>query len=287
MMRLGLTGWPLAHSLSPRLQNAALHALGINGEYGLYPAEPSQPHALVDLINDIRAGKLQGLNVTIPHKQAVIPLLDDLTPSARAIGAVNTIYMENNMVIGHNTDAPGFIADLRDKLFNTDEAWNSASAGQALILGAGGSARAVVWALINAGWDVVVAARNLNQASALVEAMSETSLPDRAPQITMLDAGGLPDYLAKTCLIVNTTPLGMSPKTDFSPYPVGLQFPAQAVLYDLVYNPRETLLVKQARDAGLRAVNGLGMLVEQAALGFEIWTGCAAPRKTMYLAVEA
>ena len=286
MMRLGLTGWPLGHSLSPRLQNAALRALGLDAEYSLYPLDPSQPQALVDLLNRLRSGEISGLNVTIPHKQAVIAHLDDLTASAREIGAVNTIYMQEGRLLGHNTDAPGFVADLRARFFPTAESWTVACAGRALVLGAGGSARAVVWALLQAGWQVTVAARRLEQAAILVESFKRPAGGPN-PVCALLDPAAISESLARARLLVNTTSVGMSPKTDFSPWPLDLPFPAQAVLYDLVYNPRETLLVSQARAAGLRASTGLGMLVEQAALGFEIWTGRPAPRSTMFSAVEA
>lgn len=286
MMRLGLMGWPVAHSLSPRIQNAALRAVGLKGEYSLFPLAPSLPLAFESLLDRVRAGELSGLNVTIPHKQAVIPFLDDLTPSARAIGAVNTIYLHKGQLIGHNTDAPGFVADLRNKLFGSGDSWNSASTGRALILGAGGSARAVVWALASAGWRLTLAARRLEQAEALVQTM-EKAVPGCAIDVTSLNALDGLLHLSETTLIVNTTSVGMSPNVNFSPWQDGVSFPDTAVLYDLIYNPRETLLVMQARKAGLRAVTGLGMLVEQAALGFEIWTGCSAPRETMFLAVEA
>jgi shikimate dehydrogenase len=132
----------------------------------------------------------------------------------------------------------------------------------------------------------VIASRKVEQAEILAEAMSKT-VPDRVFNFTKLDVDGLLDYWEESRLVINTTPLGMTPNMEFSPYPAGLKFSNQAVFYDLVYNPRETMFVRQARAAGLHAANGLGMLVEQAALGFEIWTGCPAPRTTMFLAVEA
>ncbi len=285
MIRLGLTGWPVAHSLSPLLQNAALRASGLDGEYKLYPAHPAQPEVLSDLVNLIRTGELDGLNITTPHKQTVVEFLDELTDSARAIGAVNTLYAKNGRLIGHNTDAPGFIADLRNKFFKSDEAWNTACSGNVLVLGAGGSALAVVWALALAGWSVTIASRRVEQAADLVSALKQAVRESRLSAI-LLTAIEKED-LANLGLIVNTTSAGMTPDINSSSWPTGLAFPVQAYLYDLVYNPRETLLVQQAQSAGLQAVTGLGMLIEQAALGFEVWTGHSAPREKMALAVEA
>ena len=148
---LGLIGWPLGHSYSPKLHQAALHALELAGEYLLYPIPPlpKGEAILTELLVQIRRGDLQGLNVTIPHKQAIIPFLDEITPVARAIGAVNTIFQREGRLVGDNTDAPGFLADLKrlaPELF-------LAQKRRALVLGAGGSARAVIYALAHADWQ--------------------------------------------------------------------------------------------------------------------------------------
>src|SRR5450759_1277704 len=116
MIQLGLTGYPLGHSLSPKLHAAAFKSVGLEGEYQLYPVAPDDPSGLPQLLGRVRSGELQGLNVTIPHQQTVIPLLDELTPSAKAIGAVNTVYLKDGKLTGHNTDAPGFIIDLKRTL---------------------------------------------------------------------------------------------------------------------------------------------------------------------------
>jgi shikimate dehydrogenase len=284
---LGLTGYPLGHSLSPRLHAAAFQATGLVGEYALYPVSPDDIAGLSDLLARLRAGRLHGLNVTIPHKQAVIPLLDELTPGARAIGAVNTLFMRDGRLLGDNTDAPGFLADLDGFLAagsGTSVPPGSTTGRCALVLGAGGSARAVVYSLVHAGWRVMVAARRVEQAKVLLAAYL---LPDLAPQGRVVEytAAGLGALPASPDLIVNTTPLGMFPKTRVSPWPAGLPLPHAAV-YDLVYNPRETLLSRQARAAGLPARTGLGMLVEQAALAFEIWTARRPPRAPLFAAAD-
>lgn len=283
---LGLTGFPLGHSLSPKIHAAALKAAGLDGEYNLYPVSPDDPAALAALINRLRIGELHGLNVTIPHKQAVIPLLDELTPSARAIGAVNTIFVKDGKLIGHNTDAPGFLGDLYRLLDSSGLPLASREQAPALqknaiVLGAGGAARAVVAALLSDDWKVALAVRpaDLDQARELSQYHSSLITYHSLSELATLE-------LSNLSLIVNTTPLGMSPDTETCAWPEGLDFPKNAAVYDCVYNPRETLLVKRARAAGLPAETGLGMLLEQAALAFEIWTGATADREATRKAVE-
>ncbi len=180
--RLGLTGYPLEHSLSPRLHAAALKALRMNGEYRLYPVPPENPGGLVELAGRLRAGELHGLNVTIPHKQTVIPLVDELSPAAQSIGAVNTLVMKDDRLFGDNTDAPGFWSDVHRFLSSSfpsllDQGRSGHPGerrrGKGLILGAGGAARAVVHALLTHGWEVTLAVRRADagQAQELVEAM--------------------------------------------------------------------------------------------------------------------
>jgi shikimate dehydrogenase len=279
MIRLGLVGWPVSHSLSPRLHSAALQAVGLQGVYNLYPVDPLQPEKLLDLLGLLRIGELTGLNVTVPHKRLVIQLMDELTPPAHAIGAVNTVYMNNGRLVGDNTDAPGFLSDLRQKTGNLLD-----SPGNAIVLGAGGSSRAVAWALIGMSWRVTVAAREIAQADALAGKLNEES-GGRHIIAVSLDSRSLEPLLDRTSLIVNTTPVGMVPNIESSPWPSQLMLPSEVFIYDLIYNPSPTLFVQQARKVGICAVNGLGMLIEQAALAFEIWTEMIAPRQVMFSAV--
>jgi len=280
--RLGLAGFPLAHSRSPQLHAAALRSLGLEGEYRLYPVLPGDQAGLAGLLNGLRNGELDGLNLTLPHKQAVIPWLDELSPVAQNIGAVNTIFRRGGRLIGENTDVPSFWADL-EKHFPED---TERMLGKVLVLGAGGGARAVVFALCSRGWQVILAARRVVQAEELVRSLEEVpGMASLRPEL--LEAGSLKQYLNDICLIVNTTPVGMAPEVDKSPWPKGLPFPRATGVYDLIYNPGETSLVRQARAAGLRAATGMGMLVEQAALSFEIWTGHAPSRENMWATVEA
>jgi shikimate dehydrogenase len=276
---LGLTGYPLEHSLSPRLHAAAIDALGLSGKYSLYPVPPSVGNdaPLRQLLEQVRGDQIHGLNVTIPHKQTVIPLLDEISPTARAIGAVNTIFCSAGCLVGDNTDAAGFLADLNGFL----SAKQVTTADQtALLLGAGGAARAVAYALDRAGWVITIAARRIEQAVQLAETLQIST--QNLLRAIRLDRNSLEDWLSTfktttgsqpTLMIINTTPLGMFPNVSTTPWPEKLPFPPQSVVYDLVYNPQETTLVRAAHSAGLPAVTGLGMLVEQAVLSFETWTG--------------
>ncbi len=278
---LGLTGWPLTFSLSPTIHEAALKQNGLTGEYRLYPIEPGpglEP-GLQALVERVRSGDLAGLNVTIPHKEAVLPLLDGLTPLAVEIGAVNTLFVERHRVMGDNTDANGFLADLLRWSVELGRPWKAGS--RALMLGAGGASRAAAYALCRAGWEVTLAARRLDQAEALADWLRGKKLMGQA-RAKALDSKGLsgesPD------LVVNTTPLGMGAQAAESPWPAGLDFPPGAAVYDMIYYPRETLLVQQARRAGLPATGGLGMLIEQGTMAFTRWTGCAVERKNVWQA---
>jgi shikimate dehydrogenase len=290
MIRLGLIGYPLGHSLSPRIHEAALRSCGLEGSYSVFPIPPNDQKGLKDLLALVGKGEITGLNVTIPHKQNVIPFLDDLTPTAKAIGAVNTIYGRDNKLIGENTDAQGFLFDLK-KFLTTETGRHGDS--KALVLGAGGSARAVVYALLNDGWEVILAARRVEQAGQLVDALTNHQFSQNifVGQITVLSLSTMEPIFTNIqsqsstfSLIVNTTPVGMTPDIDGSPWPENLPLPPHAAIYDLVYNPRETKLIRDARLQGLPATTGLGMLIEQAALAFEIWTGRCPSREVMVTA---
>jgi shikimate dehydrogenase len=280
---LGLIGYPLGHSLSPRLHQAALKASGFEGEYRLYPVDPAEEglETIQGLLHELRTGKLQGLNVTIPHKQTVLPFMDRLSPTAQAVRAVNTIYCQDGELVGENTDVAGFWTDLARKFsVIVHKAYDQKGIDQAadllpreaLVLGAGGSARAVVYTLCQADWSVSIASRRLEQAQALAETFSESEVNVLGLELSHPALSGLLSE-KPIRLIVNTTPLGMRSYQSASPWPADLDFPGQAFVYDLVYNPPETPLVQQARLAGLEAANGLGMLLEQAVLSFELWTG--------------
>ncbi len=284
MYHFGLIGWPVEHSRSPALHQAALQALGLQGDYRLFPVPPGPEAcgALGALVHRLRSGELHGLNVTLPHKTAMRHWANILCAPALATGAVNTLYLRQDRLVGDNTDAPGFLADvtrLFPSLFRRDSA---AEPLTALVLGAGGAARAVVYALLQAGWRVEVAARRLDQAEALARCLSAVC-PDQELSVIRLDGRSIAAAQEQLhfALLVNATPLGMAPHPEQTPWPAETGLPASAAVYDLVYVPRETALVKAARAAGLPAESGGGMLVEQAALAFERWTGQRPPREAM------
>ncbi len=282
-LQLGLMGFPLGHSYSPRLHRAALNALGIDGEYRLYPVPPLPEgrQAWQTIFTRLRAGSLHGLNVTIPHKQAVMAELDTCEDEARIIGAVNTLGRDDHARLwGANTDAPGFLRDLYAQLGSV----LPARGGRALVLGAGGAARAVVFALIQANWEVWVCARRAEQAQWLRDSL-RASLPSAAVEALegIPPVRGLPPRLN---LLVNATPLGMSPNVDVMPWEASFPLPEGAAVYDLVYNPRQTRLMTFARSCGAPTAGGLGMLVEQAALALERWIGREVPRSAMEQALE-
>jgi shikimate dehydrogenase len=274
----GLVGFPLGHSLSPRLHQAALNSLGLSGDYALFPIPNTgnQIPKINEILTRVRKGILNGLNFTIPYKQAVVPLMDGLTPAALAVSAVNTVFIEGDRLVGDNTDIAGFGLDLLANGLDYQ-----AKPGNVLVLGAGGAARAVVYALASSGWNVFVAARHLPQAERLSLDI-QLHLQNSAIRPLILSANEIDHYLGDLNLIVNATPLGMSPDINGSPWPVGLRLPSQGLVYDLVYNPHETTFLRQARLAGLSTCNGLGMLARQAAAAFERWTGFAPPVDAMW-----
>jgi shikimate dehydrogenase len=276
---LGLVGWPVAHSLSPVLQAAALEAAELHGDYRCFPIRPDagRDRALRDLVSEIRAGSIHGLNVTVPHKVAVVPLLDGLTHAASGAGAVNTLLPVSGRVVGDNTDVEGFLRDL-DSRFGLP-------AGEALILGAGGAARAVGYGLARRGWEVHLANRTLSRA--LRAAHDLTLSTGRTVQADSLDRRSLEGIVGRVTLVVQATSAGGEGSAAANSWPVGLPWPSGAIVYDLVVQPVETPFLRSARQAGLRTTGGLGMLVEQAALSFERWTGAPAPRAAMRSAVES
>jgi shikimate dehydrogenase len=267
---LGLIGYPLGHSLSPKIHIAALRSCGLEGDYSLFPIPPDDTSGLKNLLSRVRSGEIQGLNVTIPHKQNVMQFLDELAPTAKAIGAVNTIYLRGDKLIGDNTDAPGFLADLKREFKPSSFPLHPS----ALILGSGGAARAVVYALLRDGWEVTIAALLMEQARELANSYRDSKLEITNTELSNIE-------LSNVSLIVNATPVGMTPDIDSSPWPANVPFP-HAAIYDVVYNPRETKLVRDACSQGLSATTGLGMLIEQAALAFEIWTDHKPPREVMF-----
>jgi shikimate dehydrogenase len=264
----GIIGWPVAHSMSPAMHNAAFAALGLNW---CYLALPVLPDHVGEAVRGLRALGFVGANVTVPHKRAVMPYLDEISPTARTMSAVNTIVVRDGRLLGDNTDWLGFLASLREEGFEPEGT-------RCAVLGAGGAARAVVYALASIGSAVTVYNRTLARAEELISDMS-AACP--AASLRARPLAALAEIGEETDLIVNTTSLGMWPETEASPWPLGRPFPGHVTACDLIYNPLESLFLSQARAAGAEIINGLGMLVHQGAIAFETWTGQQAPIEAM------
>jgi shikimate dehydrogenase len=289
MYHFGLVGYPLEHSLSPRIQHHIMRIATLAGEYRLYPVLPTDigRKQLEALLQRLRNSELKGLNVTIPYKQTIIEYLDKLSPAAEAIGAVNTIYLSSEELCGENTDAPGFRIDLAE-LYSPES--NGSETHRALILGAGGASRAVVYELMTCGWHVVVASRNPDQGLELVRHIATRGTGSwKIPQLKAIDLQELPGFLKNEeniNLVVNATPVGMYPQVENCLWPESTAFPRDARVYDLVYNPPETVFLSKARQAGCITRNGWGMLVAQALLAFEKWTGVAVSWQEVMQSLE-
>lgn len=274
--RVGLMGWPVRHSLSAVMHQAAFDALGLDWAYLLLPVAPER---LGDGTRGLRGLGFVGANVTVPHKEAVMRHLDEVTMEARAIGAVNTIVVREGRMVGTNTDALGFLRGLR-------EAGVEPRGARAVVLGAGGAARAVLYALLAAGAQVTLVNRTSARAAALArrfEGLFQAKIRLLGPG----SAGGLTQALGQATLLVNTTPVGMTPHVDRSPLPAGVRLGSHLAVNDLVYNPRRTRLLDAARVAGATPIDGLGMLLHQGAAAFSLWTGRPAPLDIMRAALDA
>jgi shikimate dehydrogenase len=273
MRPTGLIGYPVEHSLSPAMQNAAFAARNLGYHYILLPTPPEQ---FAERIRDCVAQDFVGWNITVPHKQAMLPFLDEMSDDVQAVGACNAVRVENGRLIGFNTDITGFLSGLA-------EAGGIEPGSKALLLGAGGAARAVAFALSRAGHPVVILSRRLEQAAHLA-----ASLPWQNTKISSgpLDRITLDAYLDDANLLVNCTPAGMWPDTESSPLPEGTHLHPSLLVYDLVYKPRPTSLLQAATAAGCRTQDGLAMLVYQGAEAFKIWTGEEAPIEIMREACE-
>ena len=273
---VGIIGWPVEHSLSPPMHNAAFVARGMDWVYVPLPVPPER---IREAVLGLRALGFRGANVTVPHKQAVIPFLDHLTPEAHAIGAVNTIVVEENRHIwGTNTDAQGFLNDLMAHGVEVEET-------SVLVLGAGGAARAVVYALARAGAHVTIANRTLGRAVELARQI-HTALPRASFRVVELSAERLAQEADAHTLLVNATSVGMWPDVDACPWPAGVGFGSIRVVYDLVYRPRVTRLLREAAAWGCQTIGGLGMLVRQGAESWRLWTGQIPPVDVMEAAVS-
>jgi len=265
--RVVLIGHPVAHSLSGAMQQAAFDSAGIDARYELWDRAPI---ALGDAINEVRGDDFLGANVTIPHKERVVPMIDKLTEEAQATGAVNTLTREGRRLVGHNTDVPGFEAAL-DKLVGRQKMPRAA-----VVLGAGGGARAVVYGLIRAGFQrIIVFNRHLHRAEGMVRFFARSA--------AHMDLKAMPWHesiieseLAKAKVLINATSIGLA--ADVSPIPAEV-ITADLLVLDLIYS--RTRLLRDAEAAGALANDGETMLLHQGAAAFALWTGQPAPLEVM------
>ena len=269
--RVGVIGWPVEHSISPQMHNAAFAALGMDD--WLYDAIAIPPDIVRQSLRTLRdEGRYIGINVTVPHKQAVMPFVRP-DERARALGAANTIDFRTNAAT--NTDIAGLIDDLRAHDVSLEGA-------RVLVLGAGGAARAAVYGLVHAGATVRVANRTEARAQVMLADLA-LSAGIRSVEVMPLEAAVREEF----ALIVNCTPVGMWPHSDACPWPDDLPFPEGVTVYDMIYRQERTRLMALAEARGGRAIGGLGMLVRQGAAAFTIWTGVEPPVDVMFEAARA
>jgi shikimate dehydrogenase len=262
----GVIGDPIRHSKSPIMMNRAFRETGINGVYTAF-------HVISDRVRDFAAGVramgIRGVNVTIPHKLDIMSALDEIDPSAQAIGAVNTIVNDDGRLIGYNTDGIGYVRSLKE------EAERELAGKRIVVIGAGGAARGIIFALANEMPDrITIANRSVERAKALAD-----SLQGKV-EIRAISMEGLQSACTEADIVINTTSVGMFPNTDETPIDASWLRPG-AVASDLIYNPLKTRFLHEAEQRGCRIHGGLGMFIYQGAYAFEYWTGQPAPAAAM------
>ena len=276
MTRLtGIIGHPLGHSLSPPMQQAAFDALGMNVRYRRWNTPPIM---LPYRVEAMRRERCLGTNVTVPHKIVAFEYVDDVDPLARSIGAINTIVNTDGQLTGYNTDAHGFVTSLKHE-FGHDLAGVNA-----LVLGAGGAARAAVFGLAGEGaGSIAISNRTASKAATL----ASDAWPAAKASVAEIGSDEFEQAALNADLIVNCTSVGMAggPSPNETPIPKRL-LKKEAAVFDMVYNPTVTPLLSAATEAGAAAIDGLAMLVHQGAAAFELWTGEPAPLDTMFAAAR-
>lgn len=277
MKYTGLIGYPVAHSLSPRMQEAGFAALGIEARYKLWETPVSELEAR---IQSLRAPEMFGANVTIPHKEAVLPWIDEIDSQAARIGAVNTIVNREGHLIGYNTDAPGFLRALRER-GGSDFTLHGR---QAVVLGSGGAARGAAVALLDSQVSVLtILGRTGARVGALVEHLQQQNSTYNVRGV-LLETFEARHILGEAEVVVNTTSVGLKPddKTEL----IDVSFlPPSALVMDMIFNPPQTSLLRRAAKHGCPTLNGLSMLLYQGTLALELWTGQNAPEDVMRAAL--
>jgi len=273
---VGVFGYPVEHSLSPAMHNAAFAALRLPYIYIPFPVHPQD---IGPAIRSLPTLGIVGVNLTIPHKESVLPYLDEITPEARDVGAVNTVHCIAGRLLGDNTDGYGFYEPLR-------ELGLEAGGRRVVVIGAGGAARSVVFRLARAGAQVTLANRTPERAVRLAQAVESAGFGPVVRPLELTRSQELAQAIFEADLLVQTTQVGMYPHTEALP-PIPMDaLHANLLVYDLVYNPVETLLLRQARERGCRTLSGVKMLVFQGGAAFRRWTGVWPPTDVMEAAVR-
>lgn len=271
---VGVFGFPVEHSLSPAMHNAAFAALQFSYIYAPFSVAPD---LIGSAVRSLPTLGIVGVNLTIPHKENVLPFLDEITPDAERVGAVNTVHNVGGRLVGCNTDGYGFFQPLRERGF-------VAAGANVVVVGAGGSARSVVFMLLSEGANVSIVNRSLDRARRISADARELGLVEA---LDVSDVRAVSERIGRSSLLVHTTNVGMHPNVGDVP---DLPFDAlnpDTLVYDLIYNPVETNLLRIAHERGCPTLNGVGMLVHQGAAAFKIWTGMAPPTDVMERAVLA
>ena len=272
----GIIGDPIEHTMSPVMHNTAFKTLGLDYAYIPFKVKSLE---LRKAIEGIRGLNLRGVNVTIPHKVAVMQLLDRIDPMAEKIGAINTIVNDSGILTGYNTDAAGFLQTLREKGIEPAEK-------MVMLLGAGGAGRSISNILAAEGAKLVVLNRKQKLASVEDLARRLTDFYGADIKVRELTNENLKKAIQDVDIMVNATSLGMRPDDDQTPVPADLLH-ANMTVFDIIYNPRPTRLLREAKAAGARIIDGVEMLVQQGAVSFEKWTGVKAPVDVMRKSVES
>lgn len=275
-IRLGIFGWPVAHSKSPQMHEAAARALGLDLRYERFGVSAD---ALTEAVGEKHRDGIDGYNVTVPHKEAIMSLIDEVAPAARMIGAVNTVVRADGRYVGHNTDAPGFVRSL-------EEAGVAVEGVRVVVLGAGGAARAAVVALASAGAEeITVLSRRPEQGQALERSLS----PELSTPLAAAPLGTAKRFFESATLLVQATSATLESNPAAVEFAASLPLealPDDAAVVDMVYKPLKTTLLERAEARGLVIVDGLGMLLHQGAIAFEMWTGLVPPLDVMRAALN-
>ncbi len=268
---LGVFGWPVEHSLSPAMHNAAISAINLPYVYVPFAVPPTE---LKGAIEGLKSLGIVGVNLTIPHKEAVITMCDEISDNAREVGAVNTLHLVDGRVLGDNTDGRGFYEPLLAMGYEL-------KGKQAFVLGAGGAARSVVFQLLREGARVAICNRSPERAERLAKAAIDAGYDPERISVVKMATSAVRDCIAESSLFVQTAKIGMHPNIDELPQIPLDALHANLLVYDLVYNPLETRLLAEAKLRGCPTLDGLQMLVYQGAVAFHKWTGVFPPTDVM------